>query len=313
MSGPRGRASFGWIVQPAFFTSPAGLAPHDERAAHALVDTNERHLALAEQGGFDTVWVEDHLASWGERAHLECFTNLAWLAGRHPGMRYGTMVCGVAFRNPAYLAKIAVNLHVLTRGRFILGIGAGNNAPEHEAYGFPFPSAGDRVRRTAEAIAIMRALWSGLPASYRGEHYSIENAMCAPLPGTPIPVMIGGGGERRTLRVVAEAADWWCNDIAPVEVFARKRDVLRRHCAAVGRDIGTITSSQVTWISFAEDAERNATVSGPYVVAGDADAVTRELEGYRRAGVDHFQVRFMDHPGVAGLERFVARVLPRLS
>ncbi len=307
------RVSVGWIMQPAFFTTPAGLLPHDERVAHALVDTNERHLTLAKEGGFDTVWVEDHMSSWGERAHLECFTNLAWLAGRHPGMRYGTMVCGVAFRNPAYLAKIAVNLHVLTGGRFVLGIGAGNHAPEHEAFGLPFPAAGERLRRTEEAVAIIRSLWRDLPATYHGSYHSIENAMCSPLPTVPIPLMIGGGGERQTLRLVAQAADWWCHDIAPVELFVRKRDVLRRHCEAVGRDPSTITHAQVVWIAFTEDAELPASGAGPYTVAGDADAVRGELERYRAAGVDHFQIRFMDHPSEAGLERFVTRVLPRLS
>ncbi len=299
-------------MQPAFFTTPASLLPHDERAARALIDTNERHLSLAQEGGFDTVWVEDHMASWGDRAHLECFTNLAWLAGRHPGTRYGTMVCGVSFRNPAYLAKVAVNLHVLTGGRFVLGIGAGNHAPEHHAYGFPFPPARERLRRTKEAIAIMRTLWRELPATYRGSHYSIEEAVCAPLPGSPIPLMIGGGGERRTLRLVAETADWWCHDIAPVEVFARKREVLRAHCEAVGRDPATITHSQVTWISLEDDPTRLVRGNSPYIVSGDAEAVTRELESYRHAGVDHFQIRFMDHPSEAGLERFVARVMPRL-
>lgn len=313
MSARPDGVSVGWIMQPAFFTTPAGLSPHDERAAHALIDTNERHLTLARQGGFDTVWVEDHMASWGDRAHLECFTNLAWLAGRHSGMRFGTMVCGVGFRNPAYLAKIAVNLHVLTRGRFVLGIGAGNHGPEHHSYGFPFPPAGQRLDAMEEAIAVMKALWRDIPATYRGSHYSVDEAVCAPLPSMPIPLMIGGGGEQRTLRLVAELADWWCHDLAPVDVFARKRDVLRAHCEALGRDPSTITRSQVAWVRLEDDDTRLVRGTDPYIVSGDADSVTRELDDYRRAGVDHFQIRFMDHPNDAGLEKFVSRVLPRLS
>ncbi|CAN5192967.1 LLM class F420-dependent oxidoreductase [soil metagenome] len=305
--------SVDWIMQPAFFTTPVGRAPGEERLAHELVQANERHLELAREAGFDTVWVEDHMASWGDRAHLECFTNLAWLAGRHPELRYGTMVCGVAFRNPAYLAKIAVNLHVLTRGRFVLGVGAGNHAPEHRAYGFPFPPDRERLQRLAEAIAVIRALWSELPATRRGAHYSVEGAFCAPLPAVPIPLMIGGGGERRTLRLVAQHADWWCHDIAPAEVFARKRDVLRAHCEALGRDPSGIVHAQVAWLSIGEGTARRGAGAGPHVLSGDADEVARQLQEYRDAGVDHFQIRFMDHPGEAGLERFAERVLPQLG
>ncbi|HEU5433438.1 MAG TPA: LLM class flavin-dependent oxidoreductase, partial [Thermomicrobiales bacterium] len=136
MSAPA--CTFGWIVQPALFDSPAGVDPRSADLARALVVADERHIALAREIGFDTIWVEDHM-NWREKAHLECFTTMAWLAGRHPGLRYGTMVCGQAFRNPAYLAKLAVNMDVLTGHRFVLGIGAGNNGDEHHQYGIPFP------------------------------------------------------------------------------------------------------------------------------------------------------------------------------
>lgn len=304
--------SFGWIMQPALFETPGGIDPRDSGLARQLVAANERHVELARAAGFDTVWVEDHMG-WGDKAHLECLTNLAWLAGRHPGLRYGTMVCGLAFRNPAYLAKVAGNLHLLTEGNFILGLGAGNNGAEHAAFGYPFPSAGERLRQMEEAIRVIRALWTDSPATVRGRHHGVEGAFCSPRPDRPIPLLIGGGGERRTLRLVARYADWWCADAGPVEVFGRKRTVLAAHCAAVGRDPGEIVHSQVAWISVEEDPARVVRWPGLHIVAGTPDDVAHELMAFRDAGVRHFQVRFMDYPSMAGFERFVGQVLPSLQ
>ncbi len=306
-----GGSSFGWIMQPALFATPPGVDPRDSRLARELIAANERHVELAREAGFDTIWVEDHLG-WGDKAHLECFTNLAWLAGRHPGLRYGTLVCGQAFRNPAYLAKLAVNLGLLTGDRFILGIGAGNQEGEHRAYGYPFPPAGERLAQLEEAIEILRALWAGEPATLRGRHYQIDGAILSPRPARPIPLLIGGGGERVTLRLVARYADWWCADVGTVETFAHKRRVLAAHCAAVGRDPAAIVPSQVVWVSVEEDAARAVRWPDLHLVAGDPDAVGRELLAFRDAGVRHFPIRFLDYPSTAGFERFVRQVLPRL-
>lgn len=303
--------SFGWIMQPAFFDTPPGRDPRESGLARELIAANERHIGLARAAGFGTIWVEDHMG-WGDKAHLECFANLAWLAGRHPGLRWGTMVCGQAFRNPAYLAKLATNLALLTGDRFILGLGAGNNPGEHREYGYPFPPAGERLDRTEEAIRIIRALWTAGPATFAGAHYRVEGAYCSPLPDRPIPLMIGGGGERKTLRLVAQHADWWCADVGDVATFARKNRILDEHCAAVGRDPVAIVRSQATWISVEDDPARCIRWPDLHIVAGTPDEVARELLTFRDAGVGHFQVRFMDYPDPAGLGRFAARVLPRL-
>src|SRR4051812_16660771 len=204
--------SFGWIMQPALFDTPEGIDSRDIGLARRMIVANERHVEMAREAGLDTIWVEDHMG-WGEKAHLECFTNMAWLAGRHTGLRYGTMVCGQAFRNPAYLAKLAVNMHLLTDAHFILGVGAGNNGAEHHAFGFPFPGARERLDQTEEAIRIIQALWTQSPATVQGHYYSVNQAFSSPLPDSVIPLMIGGGGERQTLRLVARYADWWCADI----------------------------------------------------------------------------------------------------
>ncbi len=305
------RVTFGWIMQPALFFTPEGTDPRDIRLAREMISANEEHVELAREAGFDTVWVEDHMG-WQNKAHLECFTNMAWLAGRHPGLRYGTMVCGQAFRNPGYLAKLATNMHLLTGGRFVLGIGAGNNGAEHHAFGYPFPPPKERLVQTEEAIRIIRALWKESPATFRGEHYRVEEAYSSPLPDEPIPLMIGGGGEKKTLRLVARYADWWCNDVASPPVFERKKHVLAEHCEAVGRDPAEIVHSQVAWISVEEQADRIFRWDRLHVVAGSPEEVTREMLEFVEAGVEHFQIRFMDYPSPAGMERFVEKVVPRL-
>jgi alkanesulfonate monooxygenase SsuD/methylene tetrahydromethanopterin reductase-like flavin-dependent oxidoreductase (luciferase family) len=305
------RLSLGWIVQPAHFDTPAGRDPGDASLARELIAAADSHVELARAAGFDTIWVEDHMG-WGDRAHLECFTSMAWLAGRHAGLRYGTMVCGQAFRNPAYLAKLAVNMQLLTGNAFVLGIGAGNNPLEHQQFGYAFPPAGKRLDQTEEAIQVIRALWAGPHASFAGHHYAVADATLAPRPEQAIPLMIGGGGERRTLRLVAQYADWWCADVGSVDAFAHKAAVLAGHCRSIGRDPAEIVHSQVVWVSIAEDSSQAVRWPDLHIVAGDPDEVSRELLAFRRAGVAHFQVRFMDSPDPAGLERFVAHVLPRL-
>lgn len=303
--------SLGWVVQPAMFVNPSGFNSSGWDLARCILEADERHIPLALAAGFDTIWVEDHMG-WGEKSHLECMTTLAWLAGRHRGPRWGTMVCGQAFRNPAYLAKLAVNLQLLTGGRFILGIGAGNNGGEHEEFGFPFPSARQRLDQMEEAIRIVRALWLGGRQTFEGRHYQIRNAVIAPRPEPKIPLMIGGGGERRTLRLVADLAEWWCADVGSVEAFERKSAVLDDHCRTVGRDPATIVRSQVIWISVADDPSDVVRWPDLHIVAGSPDEVTAELVRFRRAGTDHFQIRFMDFPSTEGMERFVEGVLPQL-
>ncbi len=303
--------TFGWIMQPAMFDTPAGYDPRGSALAKLLIRANEQHIQLAQSVGIGTIWVEDHMG-WADKAHLECFTNLSWLAGRHPGLRWGTMVCGQAFRNPAYLAKLAANLHLLTEGQFILGIGAGNNPGEHREYGYPFPPPGERLDCTEEAIQIIRALWSANPATFTGIHYQIEGAFCSPLPEQPIPLMIGGGGEQRTLRLVAQYGDWWCADVSDLSTFTRKNQILDQHCTAVGREPQAITRAMSTWISVEDDSAQAVRWPDLHIVAGTPAEVTAELQSFMAAGVQHFAMRFMDYPATDGFNRFVQQVLPQL-
>jgi alkanesulfonate monooxygenase SsuD/methylene tetrahydromethanopterin reductase-like flavin-dependent oxidoreductase (luciferase family) len=305
------KVTFGWITQPALFDTPPGKDPRDPEIARDLIEANEKHIAVARQGGFDTIWVEDHM-NWGDKSHLECFTNLAWLAGRHPDMSYGTMVCGQAFRNPSLLAKMASNLHLLTGGKFILGLGAGNNPGEHYEYGYTFLPPAERIAQTEEAIRVIRALWTDSPASFEGRHYSIHNAFSSPLPSS-IPLMIGGMGEKKLLKLVAQYADWWCADIAHVDVVRHKVEVLKEHCRQVDRDPSEIVHAQDVWISVEDDSSRAVRWDNVHIVAGNPEEVAAELRQYIDLGARHLQIRFMDYPHTAGMERFIERVMPRLG
>ena len=173
-----------------------------------------------------------------------------------PGLRWGTLVLGQGYRNPALTAKMAATIQFLTGGRFILGLGAGDAEAEHHAYGYPFPAGRVRVEQLDEAATIIRALWQGGPATFTGAHYQIADAYCMPKPAPPPVLMIGGGGERRTLRVVATHADWWNADYYTPAEYARKLGVLHDHCHAIGRDPAAIVPTCYMGISLSRDESR---------------------------------------------------------
>jgi alkanesulfonate monooxygenase SsuD/methylene tetrahydromethanopterin reductase-like flavin-dependent oxidoreductase (luciferase family) len=282
-----------------------------------MAATNERLLDAAQEHDL-SCWVIDHFQSGTEPIH-ECLAFLAFHAGRRPGRRWGTLVLGQRYRNPALTAKIAATLQVLTGGRFILGIGAGDAEAEHHAYGFGFPPARTRVEQLDETATIIRKLWRGEPATFTGSHYQIENAICLPAPEPPPALMIGGGGERRTLAVVARHADWWnCDYYSPSE-YARKLAVLRQHCLDIGRDPAAIVPSVYMGLTVSRDParlvhERTMFERGPvHIMAGDPDQVTEQIEAFVQVGVRHMQLNFLDFPSTASLEIFLEEVLPRFD
>jgi alkanesulfonate monooxygenase SsuD/methylene tetrahydromethanopterin reductase-like flavin-dependent oxidoreductase (luciferase family) len=258
------------------------------------------------------VWVEDHF-QWGDRAVFEAITTLAFLAGKHEGLRYGHIVLGQSYRNPALTAKMAANMQVLTKGNFILGIGAGWKEDEYRAYGYPYPPAAQRIDELEEAVQIIRAMWVDSPASFEGKHYRIENAYSIPRPDPPVPLLIAGGGEKRTLRVAAKYADWWNAPFMEADKYKHKQDVLAQHCREIGRDPGEILHSYYAIVSLSEDPDKVQRNEDPHFVSGSPDDVTRELEQFIPLGVKHIQIRFTDFPSSNGLELFINKVLPRLK
>ncbi len=282
-----------------------------------MLRANARLLAAAREHDL-SCWVIDHF-QFDTQPILECLAFLAFHAGQAPGLRWGTLVLGQGYRNPALTAKIAASLQFLTGGRFILGLGAGDKEDEHHAYGFPYPPARERIAQLDEAARIIRALWRGGPASFAGAHYRVEDAYCIPAPDPPPLLMIGGGGERRTLRVVAAHADWWNADYYAPADYARKLGVLRDHCRAIGRDPDAIVPTCYMGVSVSRDPGRliRQRVMGDrgavHVISGDPDEVVAGIAEFAAVGVRHMQLNFLDFPRTDGLELFLAEVLPRFD
>jgi len=196
----------------------------------------------AERAGLFSLWVMDHffqIPGVGPASHemLEGYSALAFAAARTNRIKLGTMVTGVTYRYPGLLVKTVTTLDVLSGGRAYLGIGAGWYEEEHRGLGVPFPPLSERFERLEEAIQICLQMWSDDNGAYEGKHYRLEETLCSPMPvSSPRPrILIGGSGERKTLRLVAQYADA-CNIFGGPEEVAQKLDVLRRHCDAVGRD-----------------------------------------------------------------------------
>jgi F420-dependent oxidoreductase-like protein len=260
----------------------------------------------AEEAGFDSVWVMDHfyqIATVGPRSDpmLEAYTLLGALAARTATVSLGTMVTGVTYRNPALLAKEVTTLDIISSGRAILGIGAAWNEEEHVGYGFDFPPVGERLDRLEEALQICRAMFTEEAPSFMGRHYRIHEALNVPGPirAEGIPILVGGGGERRTLALVAQYADA-CNLVGDIATIRHKLEVLKRHCDRVGRDPATITKTRLGSIVVAETAaaaeakgREVARARGmdeerfrAYTIAGDPDSVCEQVAAYLDAGLD---------------------------
>jgi F420-dependent oxidoreductase-like protein len=203
----------------------------------------------AEESGWDTVMVMDHfyqlpLLGPPENEMLESYTLLAALAARTSKVNLGTLVTGVTYRNPAILAKIVTALDVVSRGRAFLGIGAAWYELEHESLGVDFPPVKERFERLTEALEICRAMFRCERPTIEGDHYRVKDAINSPPPVRPggPPIMIGGQGEKKTLRLMAEHADM-ANFTSGFDELPRKLEVLAGHCEAVGRDMATINKT----------------------------------------------------------------------
>jgi alkanesulfonate monooxygenase SsuD/methylene tetrahydromethanopterin reductase-like flavin-dependent oxidoreductase (luciferase family) len=292
------KVEFGLMLQPK---SPAF-------PVNDLFDYNRR-LIRALSPGFTTLWAEDHL-QWGETATIECLTTLAYFAAEFPAFHVGSLVMSQAYRNPALLAKMAANLQLISGGRLILGLGAGWKEEEYRAYGYPFPDARMRTEELEEAIIIIRSMWTSQPATFVGKHYQIHDAFCEPPPSPTIPLLIGGGGEQRTLGIVACYADWYNFNSSTVEQYARKVSILKQHCEKVGRNPAEIKLTYLGTVSVAEDPAKVEHSSEKHFVAGTSTEVIRELEQFCEVGVTHFMFRF---PDIETLEYFGKTVAPHFT
>ena len=262
----------------------------------------------ADEAGFASIWVMDHffqIEAVGdvEEPMLEGYSALSYLAALTEKVGLGTLVTGVHYRYPGLLVKTATTLDVISGGRAYLGIGAGWNERESRGLGVPFPSTRDRFERLEEALQIAQQMWSGKVGSYEGEHYQLAEALNNPqaLSEPHPPIMIGGMGEKRTLRLVAQYADA-CNLFAygGPDLVRQKLDVLRGHCEDVGRDYEEIERTALGTVNLAEGG----------MTAEEVIGFCRQMG---EAGIQHLIFNMPNVHEIEPLERFGEEIIPAVS
>ncbi|GAB3618277.1 TIGR03560 family F420-dependent LLM class oxidoreductase [Okibacterium endophyticum] len=278
----------------ANFTLPGGA----QRLGPIISDTAK----AAEEGGvswftFMDHWFQMESLATSEDPMLEGYTSLGFVAGQTSSMRLGLLVTGVTYRHPGLLAKIVTTLDVLSGGRAMLGLGAAWYEREHLGLGVPYPEISERFERLEETIRICRQMWSDDNGPFTGKHYTLAETINSPQPiQSHVPLLIGGGGEKKTLRLVARYADA-CNLFGTgVDDVRHKLDVLARHCEAEGRDYNSIQK----------------TVLGRDPL-GDPDGFLSLMEQYAALGVDHVQVMIPSDDPAAYARGLGEQIVPRLA
>jgi F420-dependent oxidoreductase-like protein len=296
---------------------------------------------LAEELRFESVWVYDHFHTVpvpSDEATHEAWTLMAALGAATSRVRLGQMCTCMGYRNPMYLAKVAATVDAVSGGRTEMGIGAGWYEHEWNAYGYGFPTAGDRIAMLAEGVEIMKQAWTNGVATYAGEHYQVDGAICRPLPLQPggIPLWIAGGGERKTLRLAAEHADY-TNFEGTLEGFRHKSQVLADHCRDLGRDFDAITRSANYNVFIGRDeaelADRLRTFEDrlrPYLSAevlastvqqyttgplvGTPEQIVERLTALQDAGMTYAIANFHEAAyDDSGIRLYAEQVLPALA
>ncbi|HVN50297.1 MAG TPA: LLM class F420-dependent oxidoreductase [Acidimicrobiales bacterium] len=312
---------FGTFIPQGWKMELAGIADPQDKWAKAV-----EIAVLAEELGYDSVWVYDHFHNVPVPAHetmFECWTTLAAISQRTSRVRLGQMVGCALYRNPGLLAKITSNIDVMSGGRLDWGIGAGWYDGEFRAYGYDYPSNADRIRMLRETVEIVKLMWSDPDATYEGRHFSIAGAQCDPKPvqSPHPPIWIGGGGEQLTLRVVARLADRSNFGGNPSE-WAHKCEVLEGHCAEVGRDYDEITK---TWSPevFVRETEAEVEAAGSRSfwgepveswtagnLVGTPEQVAERIATYRDMGCGGIVPWVSDYPDTETLRLFAEKVIP---
>ena len=293
----------------------------------------ERLARAAEDGGFGGLYRSDHLTGlFGHptRPSLETWASLAWLATATRRIRFGPVVSPMTFYHPALLAKAAAAIDARAGGRLDLGIGAGWNEMEHRMFGIPFPPLRERMDRLECGARAIRALWRGAPVTLSQPYYSLAEAQSFPVP-IGATLIVGGRGERRTMRVAAELADEWNVTRVTFDEYPRKLEVLAAHCRAVGRDTGAIRLSLMVPIvvgrTRAEVAARLARGREwfPRVPEGETewraqsflfgsvDEVVRDLRRWHALGVQRVMLQCLDVDDLGAIELIAREVIPALA
>ncbi len=281
---------------------------------------------LAEELGYDSLWVYDHVHNVPRPANeavFECWTTIAAISQLTSRIKLGQMVGCCSYRNPALLAKITSTVDVVSGGRLNWGIGAGWYENEYRSYGYEFPKPAQRIRMLEETVEIVKRMWTEPTATFKGEHFEVNRAYCDPKPlqQPHPPVLIGGGGEQLTLRVVAKHAN--CSNFGGnPEQFAHKVEVLKSHCASVGRDFDEI---QLTWSPevFIRPTEDDVSSSGSRSqwgepaeswragnLVGTPEQVSEKLQAYVDLGLAGVMPWCSDYPDTTTMELLARDVMP---
>jgi F420-dependent oxidoreductase-like protein len=299
-----------------------------------IVDTADRL-------NYDSVWRSDHLFSLSGPSDRDCIAlwpSLNDVAYRSEKLYFGQLVSPISFRNPVHLAIDAVASDELSNGRFLLGVGAGWNEAEHAAFGFNLLPLRERMDRFEEALKVITLLWTGEPVSFEGQFYQLNEAQSRPAPtrGDKVPMVIGGGGEQRTLRLVAEYADEWNITPATRDVYDHKLEVLKQHCDAVGRDESTIRRSIMlghligrnqdelrkrasvfqTVFSSMADIEPDEIISRYKqrgMLVGSPEEIVEEINLRKEQGIERIMLQTHDQTDMEALEMFASEVMPHIS
>jgi F420-dependent oxidoreductase-like protein len=298
-----------------------------------IVDSLKNLVTRAENTGFDSFWVMDHFhqipfVGKPEEPMLEGWTTLSVLAGITTKIKLGTLVTGIIYRHPSVLAKIAATLDILSKGRLFMGMGASYFEGESSAYGITstgsFPSNQERLLRLEEAIQIIRKMWTEEPtASFNGKYYQIHDAYCNPKPiqkPSP-PILVGGSGERKTLKIVAKYADA-CNLFGSAETLKRKLDVLKEHCKSVGRDYDTILKTTLGAIiidDYKEIAKKRVQQITrmpeeqirEFAIYGTPEDVSRQIKLLEEVGIQYLIVDLDPSRELEALEIFVNKIIKK--
>ncbi len=284
---------------------------------------------LCDSAGFDSAWTFDHfypIMSDPTGPCLEGWIALTALAAETKRIELGTLVTGNTYRHPAVVANMAATLDHTSNGRLIVGLGAAWFEMEHAAYGIPFPPVGERIARLDEACTIIDSLLTRTETTFEGRYYTLRDARCEPKPVRKPrpPIMIGGGGEKKTLRVVARHADQW-NWFGTTESFQHKLGILAEHCRAVGRDRNAIepswggdfrvTDGAASTQAALEQLSRKRNQSPEDVAAncliGSPEEIAERVRAYAAVGVRHFLLSASAPYDLDGLKKFAEQVIPQ--
>ena len=296
-----------------------------------------RHiLALAERLKFPSLFRSDHYFIGPQQNSLEAYLSFVMAATETRNIRFGPLVSPVTFRSPVDVGRMAAQLDVLSGGRFVMGLGAGWNEAEHRAYGIAFPPVKERFDRLEESINVMKALWAPGAGSYAGAHYQLLDADCQPKPveGRP-PILIGGGGEKRTLKLVARHADELNGVNLTAETYRQKTSVLEHHCDAEGRDPATIRRSMMAFAivgptdadldhatqrlmsmwgvpADTSPADYRTAAKRRGIITGRTDEVVDTLGGLARLGLEEVQFQHFNFDDDSVPEYLAAEIAPRV-